>query len=236
MVTISISVVEEDESTRMNLAKLIDNTAGYCCMSSHCSAEDALCEIPRFKPNVVLMGNNLPGITAVECSRQLKPQLPSTQIIILTVFQEPEHVFEAFEAGANGYMLKQTPPAELFAAIRFVYAGGSPISNHIARKIVQPLQQPSFCSSGLRRLSPREKEVLDLLVKGYRYKKISDTLKISYATAHTHIRRLYKKLHVHSNTEAIAKYLDQIVRPVHFLTHASTKLDLQWDCKMILDV
>jgi DNA-binding NarL/FixJ family response regulator len=131
------------------------------------------------------------------------------QIIMLTVYQNTEHIFNALAAGATGYMLKQTPPAELLAAIKEVHGGGSPMSSHIARKIVQSFQQPAPPSAEAQSLSPREAEVLDLLAKGFLYKEIADQMKVSYATVHTHIRHVYEKLHVRSRTEAVAKHLNQ---------------------------
>jgi len=207
--SISVSIVEDDARVRASLAKLIDSTQGFRCVSNHSSAEDALKEIPRFKPNVVLMDINLPGINGVECSRQLKPQMPGTQIIMLTVYQNTEHIFNALAAGATGYMLKQTPPVELIAAIKEVNGGGSPMSGHIARKIVQSFQQPVSNSPEAQSLSPREAEVLDLLAKGFLYKEIAESMKVTYATVHTHIRHIYEKLHVRSRTEAVAKHLNQ---------------------------
>ena len=153
------------------------------------------------------MDINLPGMNGVECVRRLKPLLPATQVIMLTVYQNTDHIFNALAAGATGYLLKQTPPAELLAAIRNVHAGGSPMSSHIARKIVQSFQQAPAASAGATSLSPREAEVLDLLAKGYLYKEIAETMQVTYATVHTHIRHIYEKLHVRSRTEAVAKHL-----------------------------
>jgi DNA-binding NarL/FixJ family response regulator len=211
--SISVSIVEDDARVRGSLARLIDGTPGFRCVSNHSSAEDALREIPKFKPDVVLMDINLPGLNGVECARQLKPQLPATQIIMLTVYRNTEHIFNALAAGATGYMLKQTPPAELLAAIREVHAGGSPMSGHIARKLVQSFQQPVPDTSESQSLSPREAEVLNLLAKGFLYKEIADSMKVSYATVHTHIRHIYEKLHVRSRTEAVAKHLGQNRHP-----------------------
>jgi DNA-binding NarL/FixJ family response regulator len=176
-------------------------------VSHHGSAENALQEIPKSKSEVVLMDINLPGINGVECARRLKPQLPGTQIIMLTVYQNTEHIFNALAAGATGYMLKQTPPAELLAAIKEVHGGGSPMSSHIARKIVSSFQHIASSSAESQSLSPREAEVLDLLAKGFLYKEIAEQMKVSYATVHTHIRHIYEKLHVRSRTEAVAKHL-----------------------------
>ena len=205
--SITVSIVEDDPRVRASLAKLVDSTPGFRCVSNHSSAEDALQAIPGFSPDVVLMDINLPGISGVECVRRLKPSLPKTQVIMLTVYQNTDHIFKALAAGATGYLLKQTPPAELLAAIKDVHAGGSPMSGHIARKIVQSFQEPAPNPANGETLSPREAEVLELLAKGFLYKEIADQMKISYATVHTHIRHVYEKLHVRSRTEAVAKHL-----------------------------
>jgi DNA-binding NarL/FixJ family response regulator len=207
--SIFVSIVEDDAQVRASLVKLIDSSPGFRCVSQHGSAENALQEIPRIKSEVVLMDINLPGINGVECVRRLKPQMPGTQVIMLTVYQNTEHIFNALAAGATGYLLKQTPPAELLAAIREVHGGGSPMSSHIARKIVQSFQQSASASAEAQSLSPREAEVLDLLAKGFLYKEIADSMKVTYATVHTHIRHIYEKLHVRSRTEAVAKHLGQ---------------------------
>jgi DNA-binding NarL/FixJ family response regulator len=204
---ISVSIVEDDAQVRASLARLIDGSPGYRCVSQHPSAENALQEIPKIKPDVTLMDINLPGINGVECVRRLKPLLPPMQIIMLTVYQNTENIFNALAAGATGYLLKQTPPAELLAAIQNVHAGGSPMSSHIARKIVQSFQQQPSASPAEQSLSPREVQVLDLLAKGFLYKEIADTMQVTYATVHTHIRHIYEKLHVRSRTEAVAKHL-----------------------------
>jgi len=208
--TISVSIVEDDLKVRESLARLIDSSSGYRCVSQHASGEDALREIPRINPQVVLMDINLTGINGVECVRRLKPLLPRTQIIMLTVYQNTEHIFNALAAGATGYLLKQTKPAELLAAIKDVYEGGSPMNSHIARKIVQSFQKPAPArASDDQNLSPREAQVLDLLAKGYLYKEIAEAMGLTYATVHTHIRHIYEKLHVRSRTEAVAKHLGQ---------------------------
>jgi DNA-binding NarL/FixJ family response regulator len=207
--TITVSIVEDDAEVRAALASLIDSSPGYACVSQHPTAESALREIPRIAPNVTLMDINLPGLNGIECVRQLKPMAPKTQTIMLTVYQNTEHIFNALAAGATGYMLKQTPPAELLAAITGVHEGGSPMSSHIARKIVQSFQRPTSIAPEAQQLSQREAQVLDLLAKGYLYKEIADNLKLTYATVHTHIRHIYEKLHVRSRTEAVAMHLGQ---------------------------
>ena len=207
--TISVSIVEDDAEVRTSLAKLINGSPGYRCVSQHASGEAALQDIPKAKPDVTLMDINLPGMNGVECVRQLKPLLPAMQIIMLTVYQNTENIFNALAAGATGYLLKQTPPAELLAAIQNVHAGGSPMNSHIARKIVQSFQTAQAAAPRDQSLSPREAQVLDLLAKGYLYKEIADAMQVTYATVHTHIRHIYEKLHVRSRTEAVAKHLGQ---------------------------
>jgi len=207
--SISVSIVEDDAGVRATLARLIDSSPGFQCLSQHPSAENALREIPQANPEVVLMDINLPGINGVECVCRLKPLLPETQIIMLTVYQNTEHIFHALAAGATGYLLKQTPPAELLDAIRDVHSGGSPMSGHIARKIVQSFQKPAPAQNNAERLSPRETEVLELLAKGYFYKEIAEKTGLTYATVHTHIRHIYEKLQVRSRTEAVAKHFTQ---------------------------
>lgn len=210
-VKISVSIVEDNSGVRGSLTRLINGAPGFSCVSQHASAEDALADIPKVQPKVVLMDINLPGINGVECVRRLKPQLPDSQFIMLTVYQNTEHIFQALAAGATGYLLKQTPPAELLAAMKDVLSGGSPMNSHIARKIVQSFQRPAPATSATVNLSPRESEVLDLLAKGYLYKEIGDRMGLSYATVHTHIRHIYEKLQVRSRTEAVAKHLSQQV-------------------------
>ena len=205
--SITVSIVEDDPGVRSSLARIIDVSPGFRCLSQHPSAESALQELPKTNPEVVLMDINLPGMSGVECVRNLKLRLPATQFIMLTVYQNTEHIFNALAAGATGYLLKQTPTAELLGAITNVHAGGSPMSSHIARKIVQSFQKPAPAASDLDHLSPREAQVLDFLAKGYLYKEIADKMGLTYATVHTHIRHIYEKLQVRSRTEAVAKHL-----------------------------
>jgi len=207
--SISVSIVEDDAGVRTSLAKLIDRSPGFRCLSQHASAEQALHELPKTNPEVVLMDINLPGLSGVECVRRLKPLLRGTQIIMLTVYQNTEHIFNALTAGATGYLLKQTPPADLLAAIRDVHSGGSPMSSHIARKIVQSFQTGAPAGRDTESLSPREAEILDYLAKGYLYKEIAELTALTYATVHTHIRHIYEKLQVRSRAQAVAKHLGQ---------------------------
>lgn len=205
---IRVSIVEDNAKVRSNLEKLIQVTPGFVCEGAYPDAETALKELPKVKPDVLLMDIKLPGMTGVECVRQLKPQLPKTQVVMLTVYENTDLIFQALSAGATGYMLKQTPPAELLDAVRDVHNGGSPMSSHIARKVVASFQeQPSAAAKELETLTSREQEVLDYLAKGFLYKEIAEAMHISYDTVHTHIRKIYEKLHVRSRTEAVAKRL-----------------------------
>jgi len=204
---ISVSIVEDNEQLRGTLARVLNRADGFRCVSQHGSAEDALKELPEVKPEVVLMDINLPGINGVECVRQLKQLLPETQVMMLTVYEDTENIFNALAAGANGYMLKRTASKELLEAIQEVHRGGSPMTMHIARKVVQSFQKVAAAQPPAENLSEREQQVLDLLSQGLMYKEIADKLQISYETVHTYIRRIYEKLQVRTRTEAVAKFL-----------------------------
>jgi RNA polymerase sigma factor (sigma-70 family) len=208
-VAITVSIVEDDARVRESLAGLISRAPGFECVSHYPTGEEALAEIPKKKPAVVLMDINLPGMSGIECVRKLKAAEPSCQIVMLTVYENTEQIFKALANGASGYLLKATPPEELLSAIQDVQRGGSPMTSHIARKVVQSFQQSATSAKATENLSPREQEVLELLAKGFLYKEIADQLHISFETVHTYIRRIYEKLQVRSRTEAVAKYLRQ---------------------------
>jgi RNA polymerase sigma factor (sigma-70 family) len=204
----TISIVEDNEKLRGTLARVLDRAEGFRCISQYPSAEDALKDLPNVKPDVVLMDINLPGMNGVECVRQLKKIAPQIQVMMLTVYEDTENIFDALSAGANGYLLKRTTGPELLDAIREVQRGGSPMTTHIARKVVQSFQR-NAATQPADNLSEREQQVLDLLSKGLMYKEIADKLQISYETVHTYIRRIYEKLQVRTRTEAVAKFLRQ---------------------------
>lgn len=206
---ITVSIVEDDAHTRDGLWQLINRTEDFNCVSQHATAEDAIEKIPLLKPDVTLMDINLPGISGVEAVRKLKPLLPETQFIMSTAFKDNDAIFSALTAGANGYLLKQTPPKDLLAALREACAGGSPMTSQIARKIVEAFRQTHALPVQTGGLTARELEVLDLLSQGQLYKEIADTLQISYRTVSTHIEHIYEKLHVHSRSQAVAKHLRQ---------------------------
>lgn len=206
---IRVAIVEDDEEIRANLAHRIGANASFNLLHTCISAEMALAELPRLKPEIVLMDINLPGIDGVECVRQLKTRLPATQFLMLTVYEDNNRIFNSLIAGASGYLLKRTPPAKLLAAIREAYQGGSPMTPHIARRVVQHFQQLPEPVPESAQLTPRESEVLEQLAQGFLYKEILDNLGISRGTLHYYIRNVYEKLHVHSRTEAVVKYLNQ---------------------------
>ena len=204
---ITVSIVEDNEQLRLTLSRVIDRSEGFRCVSHYPSAEEALKDLVRVKPEVVLMDINLPGINGVECVRRLKQETPGLQIIMLTVYEDTENIFNALAAGAAGYLLKRTKTAELLEAIREVHRGGSPMTTHIARKVTQSFLRSGASSQPTENLSQREQEVLDCLSQGLIYKEIAEKLGISYETVHTYIRRIYEKLQVRTRTEAVAKFL-----------------------------
>jgi DNA-binding NarL/FixJ family response regulator len=205
-VSIGVSIIEDDAPAREILSDWISRAPGFRFVSQHGSAESALEDLPTEGPAVVLVDINLPGMSGIECVRRLKPQLPGTQFVMVTVYEDANHIFNALTAGASGYLLKQTPRDELLAALKDVHAGGSPMTSNIARKVVQSFQRASPFVDESANLSPREREVLELLARGYLYKEISSTLGISTPTVNTYIRRIYEKLHVRSRAQAVAKY------------------------------
>ncbi|HTD66902.1 MAG TPA: response regulator transcription factor [Candidatus Limnocylindria bacterium] len=204
---ITVSIVEDQDQLRSTLARVLNRADGFECVSNYGSAEAALEDLPEKKPNVVLMDINLPGMNGVECVRKLKQVAPQIQVVMLTVYEDTENIFNALAAGASGYLLKRTTSAELLESLREVHRGGSPMTAHIARKVVQSFQQSAASAQSTEDLSPREREVLDCLSQGFLYKEIAEKLGISYETVHTYIRRIYEKLQVRTRTEAVAKFL-----------------------------
>ncbi len=205
---IRVAVVEDDKRVRASLVRLLERAPGLKCVSEHGSAEEALRALPEDRPDVVLMDVNLPGIDGVECVRRLKVVLPDAQVMMLTVYQDNDVIFNALAAGASGYLLKRTPGPALIAGIKEVKAGGSPMSSHIARKVVQSFRAaPAAPVTPAETLTPREQEVLELLSKGYLYREIANELLIGYDTVHSHVRHIYEKLQVNTRTRAAAVHL-----------------------------
>ncbi|MCW5559209.1 MAG: response regulator transcription factor, partial [Verrucomicrobiae bacterium] len=167
----------------------------------------ALAALPAQRPAVVLMDLNLPGISGVECTARLKSAVPGVQILVLTAYGETDLIFDALRAGASGYLLKRTAPAELLAAVKEVVSGGAPMSPEIARKVVESFRRSSPVPRGEDELTPREREVLSLLSGGLTDKEIADRIHVSYETVRSHMKHIYDKLHVHSRTEAVVRFL-----------------------------
>ena len=188
---------------------MIGGSTGFQCAGQHGTAEEALKEIPFAKPDVVLMDIHLPGMSGIQCVRELKAIRPPLQIMMLTSYENADLLFESLKAGASGYLLKRTPPAKLLEAIEDLHRGGSPMSSQIARKVVQSFQQQARNADATASLTEREQEILAQLAKGFRSKEIAGALSISYETVRTHLRAIYDKLHVNSRTEAVLKYLNQ---------------------------
>lgn len=203
---ITVSIVEDDAPVRRIFAGWIERAEGFRLLSQHADGAEAVEKLPLVKPDIVVTDINLPHVNGVDCVRRLKPVMAGTQFVMVTVYEDADHIFQALEAGATGYLLKQTPREELLAALQEVFVGGSPMSSNIARKVVQSFQKgrPMGEAEGL---SAREQEVLGLLAKGYLYKEIAETLSISVATVNTYIRRIYEKLHVRSRSQAVAKFV-----------------------------
>jgi DNA-binding NarL/FixJ family response regulator len=205
-VAIAVAIVEDDAQTRKILAGWITRASAFRLVGEWGEAETALLAVTEKKPDVLLMDINLPGISGVEAVKRLKPCLPQTQFVMLTVYEDSDHIYNALAAGATGYLLKQTPRQELLRALEDVHRGGSPMTSNIARKVVQSFRQNGGPVGAGQELSPREQEVLDLLARGYLYKEIAERLNISGPTVNTYVRRMYEKLHVRSRAQAVAKY------------------------------
>ncbi|MFO1501822.1 MAG: response regulator transcription factor [Verrucomicrobiota bacterium] len=203
--SIAVSIIEDDPPARQIIAGWLTEASGFACISQHGSAESALATLPQEAPGVALVDINLPRLSGIECVRRLKPLMSQTQFVMLTVYEDADHIFDALAAGATGYLLKQVPREDLLAALKDVAAGGSPMTSNIARKVVQSFHPPWRARDQAEELSPREGEVLDLLARGYLYKEIADKMAISLPTVNTYIRRIYEKLHVHSRAQAVAR-------------------------------
>jgi len=206
---ITVSIVEDDEWLRQDLVREINSAKGFRCVGAHASAEAALALLPKEKANVIIMDINLPGMSGIECVRRLKEQSPEANVLMLTVYEESDLIFAALRAGASGYLLKRSSSAELLAALEDVHHGGSPMTSSVARRVVKFFVSERASHPGIEDLSSREKEILDLLAQGQAYKEIADRLSVSVNTVRMFIRRIYKKMHVHSRGEAVARLLNR---------------------------
>ncbi|MCX7824703.1 MAG: response regulator transcription factor [Verrucomicrobiae bacterium] len=204
---ITVAIVEDKAALRQDLADLINSRKGLRCIGAFATGEEALAALPKAPPDVVLMDINLPGMSGIDCTRELKARLPKTEIVMLTMFEDADKIFAALRAGASGYLLKRAAIAELPEAIEQAHRGGSPMTPQIARHVVQFFQSQSSQPANAEGLTERERDLLSLLARGRQYKEIAEQLGISVDTVRSHIRRIYRKLHVHSRTEAAVKFL-----------------------------
>jgi DNA-binding NarL/FixJ family response regulator len=202
---IRVALVEDDPQIRNGLRLLIDNAPGCSCVAAFASTEEALPALFTLEVDIVLMDIQLPGRSGIDCIRELKRQRPALQTMMLTLFEDHDRIFQSLAAGASGYLLKQTPPARLLEAITELHRGGSPMSMQIARRVVEVFQQPTAQADPTSLLSPREKEIIAQMARGFLYKEIASELGISTETVRTHIHKIYEKLHVRSRTEAVMK-------------------------------
>lgn len=210
---IKVSIVEDEPELRREFEKLINTAPGFRCQATYPNGEVALAQLPQHPPDLVLMDINLPGMSGIECVRKLRETRPNLPIVMLTVYEDSDALFKSLMAGASGYLLKRTPRAKLLESLREIHEGGAPMSRSIARKVVDFFHQVSQLPPTVVKLpepeslTPREKEILASLAKGKSYKEIAVECGISGDTTRKHMGRIYEKLHVHSRTEAILKYL-----------------------------
>lgn len=204
---INVAIVEDNSALRLSLEQLFNKTKGMQCVASLSNLLNVLSEFKRSQPDIVLMDIGLPGISGIEGVRTVKSNLESVQVLMFTVFEDDEKIFDAIRAGASGYLLKKTPPEEIVEAVQELYDGGAPMSPSIARKVIHAFQsQPSSAITDYQ-LTAREKEILFSLVDGLSYKKIAEKYFVSISTIRTHISNIYQKLHVNSKAQAVAKVL-----------------------------
>ena len=201
-----VAIVEDDSGLREQLERILKTSPGVCCVGTFGSAEKALEGMVAVHPDVVLMDINLPGMSGLECVARLRKDLPSAHVIMLTVYEDSDRIFQALQAGADGYLVKSSPTEVLLRAIEDVHQGGAPMSSHIARKVVRQFRQAEPSRDEAANLAPREREVLNLLASGFVYKEIADQLGIGTETVKTYVKNICKKLHVRNRLEAVARF------------------------------
>jgi len=204
---IGVAVVEDNPGLRRSLTRLINLETGMRCLGAWQNGESALIEMPALKPDVVLMDIHMPGMSGIECTARFKQICPDTQVVMVTIYEDSESVFSALQAGACGYLLKRSAPETIIEAVREACEGGSPMTSQIARKVVDVFQKNAAPAGAGVELTPREKEVLELFAKGYVNKEVADKLNISYLTVKGYTKTIYEKLHVHSRSEALMKFV-----------------------------
>jgi DNA-binding NarL/FixJ family response regulator len=204
---IKVAILEDHEPWRKTVETLLTGTPGFRCVCTCGVAEELIARVPVTRPDVVLVDLELPGTSGTECIRQLKARFPGLGLLVITNFADTDHIFRAIRAGASGYVLKRTPLAKILEAIQEVHGGGAPMSPQIARLVLESMRDPRSHAPSDETLSERETEVLQLAQKGLRYREVAQTLGITHDTVRAHFRNIYRKLHVHSRFEAVAKYL-----------------------------
>jgi DNA-binding NarL/FixJ family response regulator len=209
--SITVSIVEDELKTRESLLRLLGRAPDVRCLGNYATGEEALRGIPAEKPDVALVDINLPGMSGIECVAKLKLKMPTLRVLMLTTYGDSDRIFDSLRAGASGYLLKNAGYAGLVEAIDEVHAGGAPMTAQVARQVVEHFHRIQRPSSDMEKLTPREQEILGLLVKGFLYKEISEKLGISMPTVAMHSRHIYEKLHVQSRAQATAKFFGQQV-------------------------
>jgi DNA-binding NarL/FixJ family response regulator len=207
---IKVAIVEDHKTTREVLERILGLSSDCRCVCTCATAEEALRAIPGHQPEVVLMDIQLPKMSGVECVGKIKELLPATQVIMVTVYEDPDNIFRALRAGASGYVLKRAKPETILGAIREVQRGGVPMSAEIARKVISYFHAQAAATKETENLSHREREVLDLVAQGFSNKEIAERLGVSLDAVLWHLKHIYQKLHVHSRSEAILKLRPRI--------------------------
>jgi Response regulator containing a CheY-like receiver domain and an HTH DNA-binding domain len=210
---IKVAIVEDETRFRQSLRRVIESKAGFSCIAEYATGAEALEKIPKNSADVVLMDLNLPDFSGAEITAQLKAQLPDLSVVILTVYNDADHIFKALRAGAGGYLLKQATAAEILDAIAEAHRGGAPMTSEIARKVIAAFHEPRPAPSPTEVLAPREKEILELVANGYANKEIADKLAITLSTVCWYLHEIYKKLHVQSRVQAVNKLRQSSARP-----------------------
>jgi len=203
---IRVAIVEDSRTIRESLTHFVQTDPECQCVFACATAEEALADIPKHQPDVVLMDIQLPKLSGIDCTAQIKKLLPTIQIIMVTVYEDTERISAALRAGACGYLLKRCTPEEVISAVREVRQGGAPMSREIARKVIVSFQEPLTTAAEVEGLSPREQEILELLAQGFANKEIANRVGVSDGTVRWHLRHVYHKLHVRSRTEAALKF------------------------------
>lgn len=209
----TVGIVEDKRGLRESYVRLIRHAPGMICVGSWADGKSALAQLPALKPNVVLMDINMPGMSGIQCTAKLKPQCSETKVIMVTVYGDADNIFPALQAGASGYLLKSATSAEILEAINEVCSGGAPMTSDIACKVVQAFQKPTPQPNPMYELTPRERQILELLSQGFINKEIADQLHISYYTVKEHTKHIYDKLHVRSCSAAVVKFVSDKKTP-----------------------